>query len=264
MSGTQGHGQVTKPTIEIENLSKQYLSKSGPPVVAVSGVSFTVSEKEFVSLVGPSGCGKSTILKLVAGLISKSSGGLRVNGFEVSGPSTNVGIVFQAPTLLRWRRVLENVLLPGELLRLDRGETRRRATELLELAGLAGFEQRFPRELSGGMQQRVAICRALVHDPPLLLMDEPFGALDALTREEMGYELLRIWSERRKTCLFITHSISEAVFLSDRTIVMTPRPGRVKDIVPIRLGRPRHAEMKASVEFAELVQRIGKSLGLSH
>ena len=231
---------------------------------ALDAVSFEVAEREFLAVVGRSGCGKSTMLKIIAGVLGKTAGSVRVHGHEVTAPLRDAGIVFQAPTLLPWRSVLDNVLLPAEFLKLDLAVARRRAYELLELVGLAGFERRFPRQLSGGMQQRAAISRALIHDPTLLLLDEPFGALDALTREEMNLELLRIWSERRKTSVLITHSIAEAVFLADRVVVMTPRPGRVAEIVPVDLARPRAAALRLTPEFAALVRRIGGLIGIKY
>lgn len=247
--------------IAVRHLVKTYGTKDGP-VHALDGVTFDVGEGEFVSVVGRSGCGKSTILKIISGLLAKTSGSVQVNGSEVASPLRDAGIVFQAPTLLRWRNVMDNVLLPAEFLGMDMAEARRRAQELLELVGLRGFEGRYPRELSGGMQQRVAISRALIHDPRILLLDEPFGALDALTREEMNLELLRIWSEKRKTSMLITHSIAEAVFLADRVIVMTPRPGRVAEVVRVNLPRPRAAAVRLTPEFAVLVRRIGEHIGL--
>jgi NitT/TauT family transport system ATP-binding protein len=249
--------------IALRELSKVYATRDGP-LAALDRVSFEVAEGEFIAVVGRSGCGKSTMLKIVAGLLPPSKGTVRINGVEVTGPLRDAGIVFQAPTLLAWRSVIDNVLLPAEFLRLDLAGARRRARELLELVGLAGFERRYPRELSGGMQQRVAISRALVHDPRLLLLDEPFGALDALTREEMNLELLRIWSERRKTSVLITHSIPEAVFLADRVVVMTPRPGRIAEIVPVALPRPRPAGLRLSPEFAAVVRHIGELIGIRY
>jgi NitT/TauT family transport system ATP-binding protein len=251
------------PAIAVHEVAKTYATRAGP-VPALDRVSLEVAEGEFVAVVGRSGCGKSTMLKIIAGLLPKSRGRVEVDGAEVTAPLRDAGIVFQTPTLLAWRSVLDNVLLPAEFLRLDRAAARRRALELLELVGLQGFERRYPRELSGGMQQRAAISRALVHDPRLLLLDEPFGALDALTREEMNLELLRIWSQRRKTSLLITHSIAEAVFLADRVVVMTPRPGRVAEIVPVTLPRPRTAVVRLSPPFAALVRRIGELIGIRY
>jgi NitT/TauT family transport system ATP-binding protein len=251
------------PAIEIGALRKLYATRQNA-IEAIGGVSFAVSEAEFVSIVGRSGCGKTTLLKIVAGLVAPSEGSVKVRGAEVRGPLADVGMVFQRPVLLKWRSILDNVLLPIEMLGQSRSAARARALDLLTLAGLDGFRDRYPSELSGGMQQRAAICRALVHDPSLLLLDEPFGALDAMTREDMNLELLRIWEERRKTSLLVTHSISEAVFLSDRVVVMTPRPGRIADIVAIELPRPRHPEMKLLPRFTELVQIIGRKIGLAY
>jgi NitT/TauT family transport system ATP-binding protein len=252
-----------KKIIEIQNLKKIYPSKSAP-ILALSDVSFDVYEEEFVTIVGQSGCGKTTILKIIAGLLPKTGGTVLLDGQPVTGPRASSGIVFQQPVLFKWRSVLDNVLLPIEILRRNRGDYLQSALDLLELTELTEFKDRYPRELSGGMQQRVSICRALIHDPPVLLMDEPFGALDAMTRSEMNVELLRIWSERRKTSILITHSITEAVFLADRVIVMTPRPGMIADIVEIDLPRPRLGETRVSPRFNELVQVIGRKIGLKY
>jgi NitT/TauT family transport system ATP-binding protein len=251
------------PAISVRDLLKVYGTRAGP-VKALEDVAFAVRAEEFVAVVGPSGCGKTTVLKILAGLVPPTSGAVEVFGAPVRGPVAGVGMVFQAPVLLRWRTVLDNVLLPIEILHRDRRAHVERAQHLLALAGIAEFAGRYPRELSGGMQQRVAICRALVHDPRLLLMDEPFGALDALTRDQMNLELLRIWSESRKTSVLITHSIPEAVFLADRVIVMTPRPGRVAEVVAINLPRPRAAATRLDPRFTALVERIGRLLGIDY
>ena len=226
--------------LEYRNVTMRFAQSAGA-LTAVSGVSIAVRDGEVVSLIGPSGCGKSTLLKLVAGLTPVSGGTIRVRDTAVRDPFPDVGIVFQHPVLLPWRTVLDNVLFAAEMLGLARDDHRKRAVELLELSGLAGFETRLPRELSGGMQQRVAICRALLPDPSLLLMDEPFGALDAMTREELGLELLRIWDARRKTILFVTHSIPEAILLADKVVVMTARPGRVARVM--RSSAPKGSSM---------------------
>src|SRR5690349_21530040 len=212
--------------IGVHLLSKVYQTGRAP-VVALDNIDFTVGEGQFVAVVGPSGCGKSTLLKILAGLLPASKGEARLQGTPIAGPRRDIGVVFQSPVLFPWRTVLGNALLPVDVQRLGRDKLRGRAMDLLSLVGLDGFETRYPWELSGGMQQRVAMVRALVHDPAILLMDEPFGALDAMTREQMNLELQRIWLERRKTILYITHSIAEAVFLADRVFVMTPRPGRI-------------------------------------
>ena len=231
-------------------------------VVALEEVTFAVGEGEFVTVVGRSGCGKTTLLKLTAGLLSPTAGAVHVARASVQGPLTNIGIVFQSPVLLPWRKTIDNVLLQIEARKLKVEDYRQRALELLELTGLKGFEDKYPSELSGGMQQRVSISRALIHDPPLLLMDEPFGALDAITRDEMNLELLRIWGEAKKTVLFITHSIAEAVFLGDRVIVMTPRPGKVAEIVKVDLPRPRTTAMRDDPKFTSYVKHIRGSLGV--
>jgi NitT/TauT family transport system ATP-binding protein len=241
--------------ISIDEVGKTYTVR-GDTVEAVRDLTLQVEANEFVSLVGASGCGKSTLLTMVAGLVPVSKGRILIDGTVVSRPQTNIGFVFQDPVLLDWRGALDNVLISVEGRKLPLAEYRKRAMVLLERVGLAGFEQRYPFELSGGMRQRVSICRALIHDPPVLLMDEPFGALDALTREQLMLDLLRIWQERRKTVLFVTHSIAEAVFLSDRVVVLTQRPARVQEIIRIGLPRPRGLKIRQSMEFAEYVQRI--------
>jgi len=243
------------PLIEVAGVSKIYPS-SGGPVHAVEGVSLEIGDGEFVSVVGPSGCGKSTFLLIVAGLIPASSGEVRIGGRVVSRPQTEIGIVFQNPVLLDWRTVLGNVLLQVEARSLDLAAFRPKAQGLLKSVGLEGFEDKYPFELSGGMRQRTAICRALIHDPPLLLMDEPFGALDALTREQMRLDIERLWMQTRKTVLFITHSISEAILLSDRVVVMSPRPGTIERIVQIDLPRPRGLEGGALPAFAKALDTI--------
>ena len=243
--------------IGLEGVSLIYRSKKAE-VHALDNVSLTASNREFVALVGPSGCGKSSLLKLISGLIPQSSGVIRVKGQPISGPTASIGIVFQSPLLMAWRTVLENVLLQIEIRDLRVSDYREAARDLIRLVGLDGFEDAHPHQLSGGMQQRVGLCRALIHDPDLLIMDEPFGALDAMTRELMNAELQRIWIERRKTVLFITHSISEAVYLADRVVVMSPRPGRIMGEIVIDLPRPRTVattEMPAFVQFTRNVRR---------
>lgn len=229
----------------------QRIFKSGARSVhALDQVSFDVQEGSFVSIVGPSGCGKSTLLKIIAGLLPATSGSVRVSDRTVDAPLENVGMVFQSPVLLKWKSVLDNIMLPVEFAKLDR------ARSLINLVGLQGFEEMYPYHLSGGMQQRVSLCRALVTDPQMLLMDEPFGALDALTRDELDIELLKIWEERKKTVLFVTHSIQEAVFLSDYVVVMSARPGRVLRKLGIEMMRPRTMEMMSSTEFGEYTLQI--------
>ncbi len=223
---------------------------------AIEHVDLTIAAGEFVAIVGPSGCGKSTLLRIVAGLLRNSSGNVKVAGRDVTGPQTEIGIVFQAPVLLDWRNVLDNVLVQLELRGLDPAKYRDEAIKLLGKVGLGDFTDRMPRELSGGMRQRCAIVRGLIHDPPLLLMDEPFGALDALTREQMRIDLEKLWLDRRHTTLFVTHGISEAVALADRVIVMTPRPGKIDRIIDIDLPRPRNKEVIASAKFSEYCEEI--------
>jgi NitT/TauT family transport system ATP-binding protein len=245
--------------VEIEHLFKRYRSRRGE-VHALENVSFNVGTHEFVSLVGPSGCGKSTLLKMLAGVTPVSRGQIRLNGREIQGPVDGLGMVFQTPLLLEWRDVLNNVLLPIEILGWERRHGEQKARHLIELVGLSGFEHAYPHELSGGMQQRVSICRALVFDPSLLLMDEPFGALDALTRDDMAVELLRIHAETKKTVLFVTHSIDEAVFLSDRVIVLTPRPGSIQIVLEVDLPRPRALDVRFDPKFIEYSRHIREAI----
>jgi NitT/TauT family transport system ATP-binding protein len=244
-----------RDVIAVRQLSKRYGSRADT-IHALDDIDFSVPDREFLSIVGPSGCGKSTLLKILAGLIPATEGEALLNGTPIDGPRQDIGVVFQSPVLFPWRSVLGNVLLPADIQRLGREEMSKRAYELLKLVGLDGFEQRYPWELSGGMQQRVALVRALIHDPTLLLMDEPFGALDAMTREAMNVELQRIWMERRKTVVFITHSTAEAVFLGDRVLVMTPRPGKVGDLFPVELPRPRPLDVMNTEKFGGYVRRI--------
>jgi NitT/TauT family transport system ATP-binding protein len=247
--------RVDTDAIELRRVGKTFPTKDGP-VVALSGINLTIGHGQFVAVVGSSGCGKSTLLRLIAGLLPTSEGVVRVKGREVRGPDPEIGIVFQTPVLLPWRTVTRNIEIQIDIRRLDRNKLATPVASLIELVGLSGFENRMPYELSGGMQQRVALCRALIHDPSLLLMDEPFGALDALTREQMNLELQRIWMETGKTVLFITHSIMEAVFLADRVVVMTPRPGQIRDVIAVDLPRPRGFETLKELRFHEACDRI--------
>jgi NitT/TauT family transport system ATP-binding protein len=242
--------------IVVRDLQKTYIPRRSEPVHALQNISFTARQGEFIAVVGPSGCGKTTLLKILAGLIRATSGVVQLAGSDIDGPRRDIGMVFQQATLLPWRTITENVMVPVEVQHLDKRRYRQRAEDLLRLVGLEGFEDKYPNELSGGMQQRAGICRALVHDPDVLLMDEPFGALDAMTREYMNLELLRIWSEANKTVVFITHSISEAVFLADRVLVMSPRPGRVVEIVDVDLERPRDLEIMGTDRVGALMSRI--------
>ncbi len=250
---------AARELIAVRHLGKDYAT-SGAPVVALSDIDFSVADGEFVAVVGPSGCGKSTLLRILAGLNPPSSGSALLAGTPIEGPRRDIGVVFQQPVLFPWRDVLANVLLPADVQGLARAAMRERAMGLLALVGLQGFEGRLPRELSGGMQQRVALVRALIHEPSLLLMDEPFGALDAMTREAMNLELQRIWMERRKTVLFITHSVGEAVFLADRVLVMSPRPGRIVDTLAVDIPRPRSLDVMNTPGFGVHVHRIRRAL----
>src|SRR5262245_16721068 len=258
---TPSQQQTPRPVIELAAVSKTFSSASGERVRALDNASLRVGAGEFITVVGASGCGKTTLLRLIAGLERCTSGTIKINGAQQIGPSEQIGIVFQDPTLLPWRTVLENVLLPVQVLKLDAGVYRPRAMALLQTVGLAEFQNKYPHELSGGMRQRVAIARALVHDPAMLLMDEPFGALDALTRDQLNLELIDIWSATRKTVLLITHSITESVFLADRVIVMSPRPGRVVEEIVVELPRPRTLEMINKEAFGRYVRRIRGLLG---
>ncbi|MGJ7504098.1 MULTISPECIES: ABC transporter ATP-binding protein [unclassified Variovorax] len=241
--------------IEARGVSKIYQSKDGP-VESLKPLDFAIKEGEFVSVVGPSGCGKSTLLKMVAGLLPISGGSLTLAGKPIKGPQKDVGIVFQSAVLLPWRSVEDNILLQAEMRHLPKAASKDRARQLMEMAGLKGFEGKYPWQLSGGMQQRASICRALLHDPSVLLMDEPFGALDAMTREKMNLELQRIWMASKKTVMLITHSIPEAIFLSDRVIVMSERPGSIAAVYDIDLPRPRTLDMMASPEFGAYTKLV--------
>jgi len=244
------------PFIQVQNVSKRYSSRLGDMVEAIDHVSFTVAHGEFISLVGPSGCGKTTLLNILGGLLPATEGFVRFDGLPPGASRPGLGVVFQDAVLLPWRTVLQNVLLPVEVTHREARAGKEKALRLIELVGLQGFDNKFPFELSGGMQQRASIARALVTEPSLLLMDEPFGALDALTRESMAAELQRIWLNSRQTVLFITHSILEAIFLSDRIVIMSGRPSRVKEIVSVQLPRPRTLEMTTQRECVAYIERI--------
>jgi NitT/TauT family transport system ATP-binding protein len=241
--------------LEISQLVVEYATSRGA-LTALDGVDLAIGRGEFVAVLGPSGCGKSTLLRIVAGLIAPKSGAVALGGRPVVGPRADVGIVFQQATLLPWKTVFENVMVPIRTLGRPLAEGRERARALLDMVGLAKFAEHYPHELSGGMQQRVGIARGLVHDPDLLLMDEPFGALDAMTRERMAFELQDLWAKAGKSVLFITHSIPEAVFLADRVVVLGPRPGKVIDVLETRLPRPRTVATMALPEFAAACTRL--------
>ena len=234
--------------ISLRNLSKSFAGRSAT-VQALSAIDLDIADGEFVSVIGPSGCGKSTLLMLLSGLEDASGGHMQIGGRSVVGPATDLGVVFQQDVLLEWRTAIQNIVLQAEIRGLDRAAATQRARELLTMVDLDGFADAYPYELSGGMRQRVAICRALLHAPRLLLMDEPFGALDALTRDQLQIDLLRLWSKQKMTVLFVTHSITEAVFLSDRIVVMSPRPGRIEKIIKVDLPRPRRLSLRESEAF---------------
>jgi len=241
--------------ISIDNVKKVYQTRAGP-LHAIGPVSLEVREEEFISIVGPSGCGKSTLLLLIAGLLEFEEGQIRINDSLVTEPQTDIGIVFQTPFLVYWRDVLGNVMLQIEMRKLNKNDYLDRAKQLLDSVGLSDFEEQYPYELSGGMQQRTAFCRALIHDPPLILMDEPLGALDAMTREQLRIDLERLWLQTKKTVIFVTHSIAESVQLSDRIVVFTPRPGVIEKVIDIDLPRPRTIAVRESPEFQHYVHEL--------
>ncbi|MGM0561873.1 MAG: ABC transporter ATP-binding protein [Pseudomonadota bacterium] len=261
-STTDGPTSRDEAFIRLRNVRKVFQT-GGQEFLAVSDVTMDIAEGEIVSVVGPSGCGKTTLLRILAGLSEAQDGEVSIGG-AAGGftPGRDVGMVFQQALLLKWRTILENVMLPADILKLPRKESRERARELLDMVGLSGFENSHPYELSGGMQQRAAIARALIHDPKLVLMDEPFGALDALTREKMNLEMLRIWEASGKTIVFVTHGIQEAVFLGSRCAVLTAGPARMSDYFPIDLPQPRTMDMKTSDAFGQYVKRIYQQLGM--
>ncbi|HEY3916559.1 MAG TPA: ABC transporter ATP-binding protein [Stellaceae bacterium] len=237
-------------------MSKTFATLQGERIEALVDIEVAVGASSFATIVGPSGCGKSTLLRILAGLIPATAGRIEIAGKAVTGPRKDIGMVFQSSILLPWRTVLDNVMLPAEILGIPREQARDRARVLLAMVRLDGFDNKYPQELSGGMQQRASIARALLHDPAILLMDEPFGALDAMTREQMNLELQRIWQASGKTVILVTHSISEAVFLGDQVLVMTPRPGRLAAAIPVALPRPRALDGMATPEFGRLTHEI--------
>lgn len=245
-----------RPLIEVCDVRKQFRSRSGIHLEALSDTSLAVQSKQFVCVVGPSGCGKSTLLRMIAGLETASAGVISIDGVPVKGPRRDIGLVFQSPVMLPWRTVLKNVLVPAEVMGVGKAAARLRANEMLKLVGLDGFGDRYPDELSGGMRQRAAIARALMHDPEILLMDEPFGALDALTREAMNLELLRIWQTSMKTVVLVTHSIEEALLLADKVAVFAPRPGFVRELIDVPIARPRTAATRSDPLFIQLAEKL--------
>ena len=251
---------MTRPILVVEGIEKTYLGRDGA-LRALRDISFEVAAGEFVTLLGPSGCGKTTLLRILGGLLEPAAGKIYIDGHLLSKPRREVGFVFQAPSLLPWRTVLRNVTLPLEIQKQNGLSAKEKALELLELVGLLGFENAYPHELSVGMQQRVSIARALIHDPSILLLDEPFGSLDAITREQMNLELLRIWEASKKTVVMVTHNIQEAIFLADRVLIMSPRPGHIEAIVSIDLPRPRRPEMVYREGFGTLFRRVHRIIG---
>jgi NitT/TauT family transport system ATP-binding protein len=250
--------------VAIRSVSKSFNSRKSV-VHALSSVDLDIRKGEFVSIIGPSGCGKSTLMMLMAGLDTATKGTIEIDKRQIKGPNADIGIVFQQDALLDWRSALSNVMLQSEIRKLDRAASNARAQELLKMVGLEDFHAALPHELSGGMRQRVSICRALLHSPPLLVMDEPFGALDALTRDQLQVDLLRLWTDQKMTVVFITHSISEAVFLSDRIVVMSPRPGKIETIIDVELERPRRLAVRDTPQYTSYVHQVTdifKSLGV--
>jgi NitT/TauT family transport system ATP-binding protein len=252
-----------EPIIAVQNLYKVYATQA-EPLLALRDVNLEIYPGEFISCVGPSGCGKSTLLNIFGGLLERTAGEVWFKGQRHDEPRHEIGMMFQTPVLFDWRTILDNVLLPIEILGLSKATYRDRALQLLELVGLKGFETVYPRQLSGGMQQRAALSRVLVYDPEVLLLDEPFGALDEFTRETMNLELLRIWHTTHKTVFFVTHNINEAVFLADRVVVMTPRPGQIGQILTVNLPRPRTREVMKLPAYAEKVFEVREVLGVAH
>jgi NitT/TauT family transport system ATP-binding protein len=260
--GTGGRAGAGADFLTLEGVAKTYGTGSKDAEVhALAETTFSCGRGEFITLVGPSGCGKSTVLNLVAGLLEPSRGQVIVDGEAVTGPRGDVGLMFQTPMLFPWRTAIENVMLPADVARSDKRAARARAAELLESVGLADFADMRPSGLSGGMEQRVALCRLLMQDPDLMLLDEPFGALDEFTREDMNQQLLDVWSGTGKTVLLVTHNIQEAVYLTDRVLVMTPRPGRIAKVLDVDLPRPRQLEITTTPAFQELVLEVRQTLG---
>jgi NitT/TauT family transport system ATP-binding protein len=261
-----GIGVTASSPISIEHVSKTYFParRSQPPVVALDDIDFEIQPGEFLSLVGPSGCGKSTLLNIMGGLLAATDGVVTFENTPITGPRPEIGMMFQSPVLFPWRSIIKNVLLPIDVTkgRRSRNQYKARAHELLQRVGLEEFAESYPNELSGGMQQRAALARLLLQDPQVMLLDEPFGALDEFTREEMNIDLLRLWSGSAKTIVFVTHNILEAVFLSDRIAVMTPRPGRVAKVITSTLPRPREISLMKTAEFQDIAFEVRQLLGV--
>ncbi len=264
MSGSVAAGAV--PAVRVSGVHKAFPVKGGGQTVALEGIDLAIERGEFISLIGPSGCGKSTLLRVVGDLVAPSAGSVEVNGKPAARArlDRDYGMVFQAPVLFDWRSVEANVRLPLEIQGVGGSERDARVRELLELVELGGFAKHYPHQLSGGMQQRVAIARALAFQPALLLMDEPFGALDEMTRERLNAEVLRVWARTGTTVIFVTHSIPEAVFLSTRVVVMSARPGRISDVIPIDLPQPRAEETRGTGRYYELVTQVREALRAHH
>jgi NitT/TauT family transport system ATP-binding protein len=252
---------MREPILIARNLSVTFSSNGDGGLKALEQISFSVCPQDFVCVLGPSGSGKSTLLRALAGLLTPTHGEVIFEGEPLTGPRRAMGLVFQKANLMPWRNVLQNITLPLEMQHVSQKQALEKAQELVELVGLGGFEHTLPRDLSGGMAQRVAIARALVHDPDVLLLDEPFGSLDALTRERMGIELLRIWQARRKTIVMVTHSINEALFLADRVLVLTPRPGRLRLDLAVELPRPRKEDVVYTPKFGGFARQLRKAIG---
>jgi NitT/TauT family transport system ATP-binding protein len=253
------------PAIDVRNLSLIFATADAP-VIALSNVDLSIGQGEFVSLIGPSGCGKTTLMRVIADLEHQTEGEVTVNGVSAREArlARAYGYVFQAPALFAWRNVLRNVTLPLEIMGMARDAALRRAAKYIEMVGLTGFERKFPWQLSGGMQQRVSIARALSFEPHLLLMDEPFGALDEITRDHLNEHLIRLWEQTRKTVVFVTHSISEAVFLSTRIVVMSPRPGRIMQVIDSTLPAKRTLDIRETPEFLDIAHRVREALRAGH
>lgn len=258
---TPVHSRGSRLDVDISGVTRIF-GREDDLTVALKDVNLRIQPGEFVSIVGPSGCGKSTLLKMLAGLLGCTEGRISIGGQVMNGPRDEIGMMFQSATLFPWRTVYENITLPFEVRRDKRTDRRSRAGEVLELVGLSGHQERYPRQLSGGMQQRVALCRLLVSNPDLMLMDEPFGALDEFTRERLNIELARISDHEGKTTIFVTHNISEAIFLADRVIAMGTQPGRVLDIIDVELERPRKTALFTSLEMTQKIQHVRNALGL--